>query len=114
MIAWGKEFVKGDKKIFSFFQTPLQIAFEYGIIIWILFVTNLFFGGISMPKYEALSPEITARIQQDRENGISTGMAFPSEAVIRRQTIAKDKGSVWRPTFVHDIDKIMHCPFYNR
>ncbi len=67
-----------------------------------------------MPKYEALSPEITARIQQDRENGISTGMAFPSEAVIRRQTIAKDKGSVWRPTFVHDIDKIMHCPFYNR
>ena len=67
-----------------------------------------------MPKYEVLSPEMTARIEKDRAEGISTQMAFPSECVIRRQLLAKDRGSVWRPTFVHDIDKIMHCPYYNR
>ena len=41
-------------------------------------------------------------------------MAFPDGDVIRRRNLVKDKGSVWRPTFVHDIDKIMHCPYYNR
>lgn len=67
-----------------------------------------------MPKYEVLSKEITERIQSDRDNRTFPAVAFPDGDVIRRRNLVKDKGSVWRPTFVHDIDKIMHCPYYNR
>ena len=67
-----------------------------------------------MPKYEVLSKELTDRIRSDRENHTTPAMAFADENVIRRRNLVKDKGSVWRPTFVHDIDKIMHCPYYNR
>lgn len=37
-----------------------------------------------------------------------------NEAVIRRREVSGDHGSVWRPPFVHDVDKIIHCPYYNR
>lgn len=67
-----------------------------------------------MPKYEVLSAEMTERIQSDRDNNTFPAVAFPNADVIRRRNLMKDKGSVWRPTFVHDIDKIMHCPYYNR
>ena len=67
-----------------------------------------------MPKYEALSAEMTQRIQSDRDNRTFPTVAFPDSDVVRRRNLVKDKGSVWRPTFVHDIDKIMHCPYYNR
>ena len=67
-----------------------------------------------MPKYEVLSAEMTERIQSDRDNNTFPAVAFPNADVIRRRNLVKDKGSVWRPTFVHDIDKIMHCPYYNR
>ncbi len=67
-----------------------------------------------MPKYEVLSPELTQQIQTDKENGTLPPMAFPDAKVVRRQDLARDAASIWRPTFVHDIDKILHCPFYNR
>ena len=67
-----------------------------------------------MPKYEVLSAEMTERIQSDRDNHTFPAVAFPDGDVIRRRNLMKDKGSVWRPTFVHDIDKIMHSPYYNR
>lgn len=67
-----------------------------------------------MPSYEVLSPELTERIAKDKESGNLPGMAFIGSNAIRRKNIAKDTASVWRPTFVHDIDKILHCPFYNR
>ncbi len=67
-----------------------------------------------MPKYEVLSREMTERIRRERENGSFVSMAFKNEDVQRRLELAKDHGSIWRPTFVHDIDKIMHCPYYNR
>ena len=67
-----------------------------------------------MPKYEVLSKELTEQIRADRENHTTPAVAFSDENVIRRRNLVKDKGSVWRPTFVHDIDKIMHCPYYNR
>ena len=67
-----------------------------------------------MPKFEVLSKELTEKIQQARESGIFPKVAFDDKAVVRRKNLAKDAATVWRPTFVHDIDKIMHCPFYNR
>ena len=67
-----------------------------------------------MPKYEVLSKEITERIQWDRDHRTFPAVAFSDSDAVRRRNLVKDKGSVWRPTFVHDIDKIMHCPYYNR
>jgi len=67
-----------------------------------------------MPKYEVLSPEITETIRRDRENHQQPTVCFADSDVIRRQKLPKDDATVWRPTFVHDIDKILHCPYYNR
>ena len=67
-----------------------------------------------MPKYEKLSSEITEAILLAKRTGAYPDVAFPDSAVIRRRNLSKDTATVWRPTFVHDIDKILHCPFYNR
>lgn len=67
-----------------------------------------------MPKYEVLSPALTASIVQDRFDGTSLRVGYENSSVIRRKAISSDSASIWRPPFVHDIDKILHCPFYNR
>ncbi len=67
-----------------------------------------------MPKYEVLSREIEEQIKKARQGAIHSPMAFDDEKVLRRRDLAKDVSTIWRPTFVHDIDKILHCPFYNR
>ncbi len=67
-----------------------------------------------MPKYEVLSPELVARMALDRQDGTAARMGYDNASVTRRKSIATDSASIWRPPFVHDIDKILHCPFYNR
>lgn len=67
-----------------------------------------------MPKFEALSQEITDLINLEKRTGRHVDVSFSDDEVVRRKNIAKDAATVWRPTFVHDIDKIMHCPYYNR
>ena len=67
-----------------------------------------------MPKYETLSSSLETRILQEREAGNYQKNGFDDRQVIRRETLAKDSATVWRPPFVHDIDKILHCPYYNR
>ena len=66
------------------------------------------------PKYELLSEELTRRIQEDRANRTSPQVGFDNNNIIRRFSTSKDKGTVWRPPFTHDLDKILHCPYYNR
>jgi len=67
-----------------------------------------------MPKYEVLSKEISDRIEMAKKTGKHIDMSFDDKLVVRRRNVAKDNATVWRPTFVHDIDKIIHCPYYNR
>jgi len=67
-----------------------------------------------MLKYEILSPALSQQIEEERRNGTYTKVGFDHADVIRRKMVATDQASVWRPPFVHDIDKIMHCPYYNR
>lgn len=66
-----------------------------------------------MPRYEALSPALCQRIEAEKRTGAFAKVGFDDSLVIRRN-MAADRATVWRPAFVHDIDKIMHCPFYNR
>ncbi len=56
-------------------------------------------------KYIKLSVEI--------ENQIKSKINLPAENPIRRNE-NHDKANLWRPAYVRDIEKIMHCPYYNR
>ncbi len=67
-----------------------------------------------MLKYEVLSDALTRRIEAEKLTGSYERMGFENSMITRRNSLAKDSGSVWRPPFVHDIDKILHCPYYNR
>ncbi len=67
-----------------------------------------------MPKYEKLSAGLEERILKERAEGSYPRTGFEDRQVIRRRAIAKDNATLWRPPFVHDIDKILHCPYYNR
>ncbi len=66
-----------------------------------------------MLKYESLSSEMVERIENDRKNGTLPQFGFDDANVIRRDN-TRDKATVIRPCFIRDIDKIMHCPYYNR
>ena len=63
--------------------------------------------------YKELSKEICARIEEDKRNGSFGNAAFRDENVVRRDP-SRDKANLWRPAFVRDAEKILHCPFYNR
>lgn len=67
-----------------------------------------------MPKYEVLSKALSEQIKYERQTGTFVKTGFDDNQVIRRTMVDTDKASVWRPAFAHDIDKIMHCPYYNR
>ena len=65
-------------------------------------------------NYETLSEPLSRQIEQDLAAIKLTEGATTNQEIIRRNSYDKDNASVWRPPFVHDIDKIMHCPYYNR
>ncbi len=66
-----------------------------------------------MLNYEKLSKEITEKIEYDREHNTLPQMAFDDAEALRRN-MDRDKPSIIRPPFIRDIDKIIHCPYYNR
>ena len=66
-----------------------------------------------MLNYERLSDEISAKIKSDRENNSLPTVAFNETNIIRRDN-NKDKANIIRTAFIRDIDKILHCPYYNR
>lgn len=67
-----------------------------------------------MLNMEVLSDSLTQKMKEERRTGSFCDLSFDNERVIRRKAIPSDASSIWRPTFAHDIDKIMHCPYYNR
>lgn len=67
-----------------------------------------------MPKYENLSKELAERIEREKKELSFAKTAFDNDCIVRRYAVEKDRASIWRPPFVHDIDKILHCPYYNR
>ena len=67
-----------------------------------------------MLHYESISPALASQIQADRRNRTAPEIGFDDSKILRRRSVASDVGSLLRPPFVHDIDKILHCPYYNR
>lgn len=66
-----------------------------------------------MQFYEKLSKETENKIRQEKADNSFWNFGFDEEKVIRRDE-TRDKASIWRTAFIRDIDKIMHCPYYNR
>lgn len=66
-----------------------------------------------MSRYDVLSEITEKRIKDDIANNTLPRFGFDDAKAVRRDS-GRDIPSVWRPAFVRDIDKIMHCPFYNR
>ena len=66
-----------------------------------------------MPKYNSLSEEIQIKIKEDKANGVINPFAFCDINAVRREA-GHDVANLWRPTFVRDTEKIMHCPYYVR
>ena len=67
-----------------------------------------------MVNYDVLSKELEERIKRDRERGTMPRLAFDDRYALRRYEDKSDIPSVLRSPFIRDIDKIMHCPYYNR
>ena len=67
-----------------------------------------------MLNYEFLSDGIISRMEQDRKNNTLPPLGFPDCRVIRRKDTEKDRANILRTAFIRDIDKIIHCPYYNR
>lgn len=66
-----------------------------------------------MPKYNSLSDELQKQIAEDKANGIKNPFAFCDSKAVRREN-NHDIANLWRPAFVRDTEKIMHCPYYVR
>lgn len=64
-------------------------------------------------RYRQLSKELASQIEKDIQQNTKPKFYFPDSKVVRREN-DKDKASLHRPAFVRDIEKIMHCPYYNR
>jgi len=58
--------------------------------------------------YKNLNPEIQEQI---RKNSVDKFILF--DTAIRRNK-DHDNANLWRPAFVRDTEKILHCPYYNR
>ena len=67
-----------------------------------------------MPNYEQLSHTIAQKMESDRLEGTLPRLGTADADVIRRRPVQTDQANLWRPAFVHDVDKILHCPYYNR
>ena len=68
-----------------------------------------------MARYEALSEELTRRIEEEERTGQYQKFAFDNGSALLRDAASVDaRELVWRPVFARDIDRIMHCPYYNR
>ena len=67
-----------------------------------------------MPNYEKLSRELTGRMARERENGTYIRTGFDDRNALRRTADDDERITIWRPNFAHDIDRIIHCPYYNR
>lgn len=66
-----------------------------------------------MLRYESLSASLQEQMERDRLNNNLPDFGFNENDVIRRN-MSRDKANVLRTAFIRDIDKIIHCPYYNR
>ena len=67
-----------------------------------------------MLRYETLSDALVRQMAREKQEGTFARVGVDDRQVIRRRRVEADEATIWRPPFVHDVDKILHCPYYNR
>lgn len=67
-----------------------------------------------MPVYETISPDLAARIRQEKATGTYANVGASDSMILRRRRSAGEKELLWCSGFSQDVDKILHCPYYNR
>ena len=67
-----------------------------------------------MSNYKTLSKDIENLIIKDRKENTLPKFYCEDSSAFRRKDNEHDYPSVWRSNFIRDVDKILHCPFYNR
>ncbi len=68
---------------------------------------------IKLLKYKNLSPEKEKQMLGDLKENTRPSLFFKEENALRRD-MTHDRPTLIRTPFIRDIDKIMHCPYYNR
>lgn len=63
---------------------------------------------------DVLSDELIERMSDDRARGWKNPYRTSDEDAARREERPADRSSIWRPSFVRDVEKILHMPAYNR
>lgn len=66
-----------------------------------------------MARFEELSDALVQQMEYENRTESYARVGFDDSKVLRRDPSA-DLPTIWRPAFIQDIDKIMHCPYYNR
>ncbi len=61
-----------------------------------------------------LSDDLCERMELDRAAGWVNPFRTNDDEVLRRVDRPSDRGSLWRPAFVRDVEKILHLPAYTR
>lgn len=56
---------------------------------------------------------IYEKLSEELQEKILSSAVFPENTAVRRRP-DHDKPNLWRPAYVRDVEKIMHCPYYNR
>ena len=59
------------------------------------------------------SKPLQERIREEKKQGTARDFSCHEEDALRRDP-GRDRPNLWRPAYVRDVEKIMHCPFYNR
>ena len=67
-----------------------------------------------MARYNNLSNETSNKILEHKKSNYLSPFSAKNEDAKRRIDNPHDYPSVWRTPFIKDVDKIMHCPFFNR
>ena len=62
---------------------------------------------------ERLSSTVSARMEQEKANRTYTDHSCADRMALRRHS-SGNPGTVWRPRFAKDIDRILYSPYYNR
>lgn len=61
-----------------------------------------------------LSDDLIERMKADRAAGWVNPCRTDDASALRREARPSDESSLWRPSFVRDVEKIIHTPAYNR
>ena len=69
---------------------------------------------MSSTPYLELEPSTERQIAKNREQHVMSPFAFKDEDITRREENPHDYGTIGRPAFRRDVDKILNIPAYNR